>query len=132
MTASEPLAEAVKKAEAALAEEKKLVEAEKQKAKDRTAADQAQVATLQEERKEITVKMTPSILSTYVRIRKKWNGTAVADATTGRCTACMIMLRPQHFQDLRKGAQILTCENCGRFLFYNPAVTAEGTRVAMS
>mgnify|MGYP003346556665 CR=1 FL=1 len=74
MTASEPLTEAVKKAEAALAEEKKLVEAEKQKAKDRTAADQAQVATLQGERKEITVKMTPSILATYVRIRKKWNG----------------------------------------------------------
>ncbi|MEQ1948565.1 MAG: C4-type zinc ribbon domain-containing protein [Bryobacteraceae bacterium] len=132
MTASEPLAEAVKKAEGALSEEKKLVEAEKQIAKDRTAADQAQVAALLAERKEQVAKISASTMSTYERIRKKWKGTAVADATAGRCSACQIVLRPQHFQNLRKNDQIMTCENCGRFLYYNPAVTVEGTRVTMS
>jgi len=132
MSAAEPLDTAVKKAEAALTEEKKTVEAEKKAAKERTAADQAQLDQARTERKAQAAKISPSTLSAYERIRKKWNGVAIAEATTGRCSACQIVLRPQHFQDLRRNEQILTCENCGRFLYYNPAVTPEGTRVAMS
>jgi predicted nucleic acid-binding Zn-ribbon protein len=132
MSASEPLDAAVKNAEAALKEEKKTVEAEKQEAKDRTAADQALLEIARKDRKEQAAKISPSTLSGYERIRKKWNGLALAEGTTGRCSACQIVLRPQHFQDLRKNEQIMTCENCGRFLYYNPAVTPEGTRVAMS
>jgi len=35
------------------------------------------------------------------------------------------VVRPQHMQDLKKGEQLMTCENCGRFLFYNPPVHME-------
>src|SRR5580704_1228239 len=49
MSESESLDVAVKKAEAALKEEKKLVEAEKTLARERTAADQAQLKQLQGE-----------------------------------------------------------------------------------
>jgi uncharacterized protein len=132
MAAAEPLDAAVKIAEAALAEEKKTVEAEKKIARERTAADQAQLAAARIDRKARAAKLSPSTLTIYERIRKKWKGVAIAEGTTGRCSACQIVLRPQHFQDLRKNDQILTCENCGRFLHYNPAVTPEGTRVAMS
>src|ERR1039457_5021592 len=50
MSESESLDVAVKKAEAALKEEKQLVEAEKTRARERTAADQAQLNQLQGER----------------------------------------------------------------------------------
>jgi len=30
------------------------------------------------------------------------------------------MLRPQFYQDLKKGEQLLVCESCGRLLYYNP------------
>ena len=133
MTEFEPLDLAVKKAEIALTEEKKTVEAEKKVARERTAADQAQLDQARAERTEAAKKVAPQVLSTYERIRKKWNGVAISEATTGRCSACQIVLRPQVFQDLRKGDQLMTCESCGRFLFYNPAVTVEdGTRVSMS
>jgi predicted nucleic acid-binding Zn-ribbon protein len=35
------------------------------------------------------------------------------------------VLRPQYVQDLRRGDQLMTCEVCGRFLFYNPPAAFE-------
>ena len=131
MSESESLDVAVKKAEAALKEEKQLVEAEKSrrprahrrrsgpassscKANAPTAAAQLPKATLAE----------------YERIRKKWHGVVIAEATSGRCAACQIVLRPQYLQDLKKGDHLMTCESCGRFLYYNPPVRVEMTPTA--
>lgn len=131
MSESEPLEVNVKKAEVALTEEKKSVEAEKKVAQERTAADQTQMAQCRTERAEAVQAITPPTLSTYERIRKKWNGVAIAEATTGRCAACQIVLRPQVFQDLKRGDQFMTCENCGRFLYYNPPVSMEDAAKAV-
>jgi uncharacterized protein len=126
MTESEPLDQNVKKAEKALAEEKKSVEAEKTQARERTAADQKELDTLRNERAESATKLPKPSLLAYERIRKKVkNTTVVAEAVHGRCSACQIVLRPQFLQDLRKGDQLMFCEVCGRFLYYNPPVSFE-------
>ena len=125
MGEAEPLEINVKKAEASLKEEKQHVEAEKNRAREATAKDQKQVAEFEAERKEIMPKLPREILSAYERIRKKWHGVVVAEVIDGRCTACQISLRPQFFQDLRRGEQLMFCESCGRFLFYNPPVSFE-------
>lgn len=126
MSESEPLDAAVRKAEVSLREEKQAVEAEQKRARERTAADQTQIHQLQGERGETAKKLPANTLSTYERIRKKWNGLAIAEATSGRCAACQIMLRPQYFQDLKRGEHLLTCESCGRILIYNPPVSFDG------
>ncbi len=131
MSESEPLDANVRKAEVALAEEKKSVEAEKKIAQERTAADQTQAAQCRAERAEAAKGITAPTLSTYERIRKKWNGVAIAEATTGRCAACQIVLRPQVFQDLKRGDHLMTCESCGRFLYYNPPVRMEDVAKAV-
>ena len=123
MGASEPLEQNVKAAETALKQEKVQVDAEKKKAQDRSAEDKKQLDLLNGERQGIAASVSKPVYSTYERIRKKWHGVAVADATEGRCSACHMSLRPQFFQDLRRGEQIMTCENCGRILFYNPPVS---------
>ncbi len=125
MTESEPLDQNVKKAEKALAEEKKQVEAEKAKARERTAIDQQELDTLNHQRQESVTKLPKAALNAYERIRKKWHNTVVAEATNGRCSACQIVLRPQFLQDLRRGDQLMFCESCGRFLYYNPPVSVE-------
>ena len=125
MGEAEPLDANVKKAEAALKEEKQNVEAEKASARERTAADQKQLAELQTERKELVAGLKPQTYSAYERIRRKWHGVAVAEAADGRCTACQIVLRPQFFQDLRNSGELMFCESCGRILYYHPPVSFE-------
>src|ERR1700694_1526274 len=125
MAESESLEIAVKTAEAALKDEKQLVETEKSRARERTAADQAQLQKLQAERAEAAAKLPAATLAEYARIRKKWHGGVIAEATSGRCAACQIVLRPQYLQDLKNGEFLMTCESCGRFLFYNPPVRVE-------
>ena len=117
MSESEPLEGNVKKAEAALKEEKQQVEAEKASARERTAADQAQLDQLHRERNELAAKLPRPILAAYDRIWKKRNGVVVAEAAGGRCSACQITLRPQYFQDLRRGDQVMFCESCGRIVY---------------
>ncbi len=125
MSESEPLDQNVKKAEGALKEEKAVVEREKNHARERTAEDQKQLDELRAQRTEVYGKLPPSTRSGYDRIRKKWHGTVVAEAVDGRCSACQIVIRPQYMQDLKRGDQLMNCESCGRFLFYNPPVHAE-------
>jgi len=130
MAESESLETAVKTAEVALKDEKRLVETEKSRARERTAADQAQLQELQAQRVEAAAKLPAATLAEYARIRKKWHGVVLAEATSGRCAACQIVLRPQYLQDLKKGELLMTCESCGRFLFYNPPVRVEMTPTA--
>lgn len=125
MSEAEPLEQAVKAAETALKAEQAEVEAEKAMARKRTAEDQGFLAELQKQRQELVGSISGAALSTYERIRKKWHGSVVAEATEGRCTACQITLRPQFFQDLRRGDQLMTCESCGRIVYYNPPVSFE-------
>jgi uncharacterized protein len=125
MEQSEPLEKNVAVAESELKEEKVQVEKEKAHAREQTAKDQAQLSSTQTERKAIAAELTPAFYSEYERIRKKTRNTPIADATEGRCSACQIALRPQFFQDLRRGDKIMFCESCGRILTYNPVIDVE-------
>jgi predicted nucleic acid-binding Zn-ribbon protein len=126
MTESEPLDAAVKTAEAALKEEKQQVDAEKARARERTATDQKQLDELKSERQQLVASLGKPAYSAYERIRKKWRGgSAVAEALEGRCSACQILLRPQFYQELRHASSMMFCESCGRILYYNPPVSFE-------
>jgi hypothetical protein len=142
MEQSEPLEINVKAAQSSLATEKQQVEAEKKVARERTTADEALLKARMAERKAVVEQMTPPVYSRYEKIRKKTE-IAVADATTGRCSACQMELRPQFMQDLKKRDSVLLCENCRRIVVYNPPSSpaeevnvtvnaADGSRVDMS
>ena len=125
MTASEPLEKNVKAAEGSLAQEKKQVEAEKADARDRTAADQKEIAALNEERAGIIKQMEPRLAAEYERIRKGRAGVAIAEAINGRCSKCNITLRPQFLQELKRGDSVMVCESCKRILYVNPPQSFE-------
>jgi len=125
MEQSEPLEKSLKAAEADLKQQVERIEKEKERVRQRIAADRKQLAEAQSERKDIVSRMDPKFYADYERIRRKTHGSVVADATDGHCSACMITLRPQFVQDLRKGDRIMQCESCSRMLTYNPAVSFE-------
>jgi predicted nucleic acid-binding Zn-ribbon protein len=125
MGESEPLDKNVKAAEIALKAEKTQVDAEKQQARERTAVDQKAAAELNVERESVAKQMTPAIYQRYEKVRKARRGVAVAEAIDGRCSVCNMGLRPQFFQELKRGDQVMSCESCLRMLYYNPPVTVE-------
>ncbi len=125
MSESEPLDRNVKAAEGALGEEKAQVEKEKQGARARTAEDQKALDQLHAERKQTVGGMNPGLYRKYESIRKHRRGIAVAEALDGRCTACHMAMRLQFLQDLKRGESVMTCESCGRILYYNPPATLE-------
>jgi predicted nucleic acid-binding Zn-ribbon protein len=118
MGQSEPLDKNVKAAEAALKQEKLQVESEKNEARQRTAKDQEALRQLHEERKGIVAALDPGLVTNYERIKKTRGGIAIAEAVDGRCSRCYISLRPQFFQELKRGDKVMTCESCNRILFY--------------
>ncbi|MGI8991401.1 MAG: zinc ribbon domain-containing protein [Bryobacteraceae bacterium] len=120
MAESDPLDKNVKAAEASLKEEKKQVNAEKQIARDRTIIDQKALSELQAERKGISAQVAPAMFSAYERICKTRRGIAIAEAVDGRCSRCHIALRPQFWQELRRGEKVMYCESCNRILYFNP------------
>jgi predicted nucleic acid-binding Zn-ribbon protein len=122
MEQSEALDANVKKADGELKTEQKQVESEKARARQRTEVNQKELAEKRAERKSITEQLEPKFYTEYERVRKKTKNTPIADATDGRCSACQIALRPQFFQDLRRGDKVMYCESCGRLLTYNPVV----------
>lgn len=125
MGESEPLEKNVKAAESSLRTEKVQVEAEKQKARDRTAADRSAFEQLQQERSGIVGHLAPATHQLYERVRKARKGIAIAEAVEGRCAACQITIRPQFFQELKRGDHIMSCESCQRILYYQPPQSFE-------
>jgi predicted nucleic acid-binding Zn-ribbon protein len=121
---SETLDKNVKAAEISLKEQRARLEAEQAEAKKRTAADQAELAKLVEERRQTASGMTPEGLYGYERIRKM-RGNAIAELAAGRCSACHVSQRPHFIQELKRGEKLMYCESCGRMLFYNPPQSYE-------
>jgi hypothetical protein len=131
MEESEPLEANVKSAEAALLEEKRKVEAEKQEARQRTSDDQQALAALRADRETVVAEVKPGVYSSYERLRIRRRGVAVAEAVDGRCSACHMALRLQFYQELRISTdEVMFCESCGRILFYNPPISFEDIAAA--
>lgn len=78
------------------------------------------------EHERILNELPKPMSAMYRRIRSRIrDGVAVAEARNGACTACYMALRPQIMADVRRGAEIITCDNCNRILYYAPQKAAQ-------
>ena len=51
---------------------------------------------------------------------KQRKGLAVAEARDGGCTVCHVRMRPQMFNEVRRGETLIQCESCLRILYFVP------------
>jgi predicted nucleic acid-binding Zn-ribbon protein len=110
-------------ADEAVEDATKNLERERLRAAETIAKDKALLAAVDEKRAALRPEIGESALSNYDRIAKG-KGTGLAEALNQKCTACQMMLRPQRWNDLRdRGNEedMMTCESCGRLLYYDPA-----------
>lgn len=126
MVSDEDLEGAVKKAEAALATEKKAVEKEKGEITAQTKVDESQLEERKKHRAKLQSALNKDLYGKYqfIRERKK---VAIAEARDGSCTGCRVLLRPQLYNEVRAKDEILACESCGRLLYFIPTPAPEPT-----
>ena len=86
---------------------------------DETLAQSDQLTTARSERDQVLAALPKALSSMYGRISARIrDGIAVAEARNRSCTACFMSLRPQVMAEIRRGEEVITCDNCGRILYY--------------
>jgi uncharacterized protein len=91
---------------------------------EKLAADRA-------ERERLVAALPKSMGALYVRISARIrDGIAVAQARNGACMACFMALRPQAMAQVRRGEEVVTCDNCNRILYYVPTDSAPASSAA--
>jgi predicted nucleic acid-binding Zn-ribbon protein len=130
--------EALEKAEAALSERSEEIASlnsdrdarllafddETRRQAEKLAADQAQ-------REQLLSVLPKPMGALYNRISKRIrDGIAVAEARNGACMACFMSLRPQAMAEVRRGQEVITCDNCNRILYYSSESAPASTPAA--
>jgi len=98
---------------------------------DETRAQSERLATARIERDQLFTNLPKSMSGLYARIRERIrDGVAVAEARNRSCTACFMSLRPQVMSEIRRGAEVITCDNCGRILYFVPSESLQADTAA--
>jgi predicted nucleic acid-binding Zn-ribbon protein len=72
-------------------------------------------------RNEVFVTLPKNLATVYDRFaQRSKDGIAVAEVVNETCSACFMKLRPHMVMEVKRGNQIITCENCARILYMPP------------
>jgi uncharacterized protein len=110
----------VKAAEAELKAETAEIEKEKALARERTAEDEKQLAEWNTKREKMRSGVSENLLRQYERV-SKFRGSGIAEVRDHKCMGCQVMLRPQTYNVVRSGQEVVVCDSCQRVLYFNPA-----------
>jgi uncharacterized protein len=95
------------------------MEARLKEFEEQTLRQEAELADARKERERLLNSLPKQMSTLYNRISARIrDGIAVAEARNGSCTACFMALRPQMMAEVRRGDEIITCDNCNRILYY--------------
>ncbi len=101
----------------------KTLEQERLRAANVVEQGQQQIRDLGLERSAVRPTIGETALATYDRVAKA-KGTGIAEGVDQKCSACQMLVRPQKWNDLRDRSNdqtMMTCESCGRLLYWDPA-----------
>src|SRR5947208_1348402 len=119
----------VKAAEAELKAETAEIEKEKEEARKITAADEAKLAEWNGKRDSLRGGISDDLLRHYERVMK-FRGSGLAEVRDHKCMGCQVMLRPQTYNEVRNGEQLIVCDSCQRVLYFDPANEMKENEVA--
>ncbi len=69
--------------------------------------------------------LSAQALDLFERIAGSRNGIALARALDERCQECNVRLRPQAYQEIKRGESLIQCDSCKRILYYVESPTAD-------
>ncbi len=135
LVAAEEFDRRVKAAEAALGEAQKFVEGEKKQVASEQAARNREFEAASAERATALAPIPEDLREHYLRVAKRHQGIALAEARNEQCLGCGMRVLPHVYDELRRAGDetIFHCETCGRILYVvepSPAATEAKTTSA--
>jgi predicted nucleic acid-binding Zn-ribbon protein len=122
MEMQERLAVDVKEAEARLKTREEQARQDEGVVRAKLAKVEQELVVLRAERSPRARALPAPLLASYDRIMKARAGTAVASVTPSAiCGGCRMSIRPQALLELRNAEGLMTCESCGRYLYWQDA-----------
>lgn len=117
----------------AVEKQRKILDEKKKELEERRITFQSELTELSEREKGLNGKVEaarqetdriknrvdPTLYQRFVRVFHGKHGIAVATANGGHCGACSIRLTPRLVQLARRGQDIVVCEGCQRFLYWD-------------
>lgn len=85
---------------------------------ERVDASNKLLAGFEKERAVICESIPAPVLSRYEFISGRLSHPVIVPVENGICSGCHIAIPPQHFVDLQKGTQIMSCTNCQRLIYW--------------
>lgn len=77
------------------------------------------LSELKKEREELVKLLKPQEYSQYENIKKRVKTKPIAIVKDATCTGCYMVIPPKVFSELLKTNKMLSCPNCGRYLYYD-------------
>ncbi len=74
---------------------------------------------LREKRTHLTTALDGELVRRYEGMRKTKQGRVVSKVEQNSCQWCRVILTPSELQRVRVSAELQTCSNCGRILYYD-------------
>ena len=109
----------VKAAQAELKEQMAEIEREKEQARRRTAEDEKLLAEAKGKRDQLRGGIREDLLRQYDRV-SKFRGSGIAEVRDHKCMGCQVILRPQTYNDVLSGKDVVSCDSCQRILYLSP------------
>jgi predicted nucleic acid-binding Zn-ribbon protein len=94
------------------------VEAEKRHVEEEIRALDRELDQSEKDRHGISQTINRELLSRYDLIRTKKMGVAVSPVIKGVCQTCHLAIPPQKYNELIRGADLLTCPHCQRIIYW--------------
>jgi len=120
MVAADARKDEMKQAEAALKADTAEVEKEKEHARQQTAEDEKELAEDAARRQQLRANINEDALRHYDRVMKLRHSALSAVHDDQMCSVCRVMLRPQVYQNVTKGDDMVYCDSCQRILYFVP------------
>lgn len=109
----------IKETESQIKKKEAEFNSEKEKTDKRLQQIEENLSSLQGDRTIIVGKLEGESLAIYQRLIENRGGLAVVPIQDEACSGCHMSLPPQRYSEVRSSTQILTCEICGRILYWN-------------
>jgi uncharacterized protein len=108
----------VRKDEETIEEYRKAYEEEKKAMENDLNSLDSNYATWEQKRDDLVKKVPADLMIRYERIRNRNNGVGMISVWKGICNGCHMKLPPQLYIEVQKSAELLSCPNCSRIIYF--------------